>query len=329
MDGLTLTGWSSDGLDSAILKGFAAKWPQGEASIGGIEAAGFVAPDIHALLGFAALEKDADPAEHAEVMKAAFAALPRLKHFAIENVSGGEGDETFSYDRLSLDLDDWNAIFAQSTDFAIEGLTIPRTLLDKDPQAAEIIDGLGYDSVKLGFSLKDRWDADAGTDKASWSLTLADGGEVNLSYTLNGLTTDWLMNATAAAAKSEDSMDAVTTMLSDLTLSDAKLSVTDRSILDRAFGVAAKRQGLTIDGAAYRQQMRSALPFLLSAVLPADLATRFAPPIQDFMAGSQTLSAIIAPPAPIAVLQLAAMADDPLSLPDKLNLKLTSAPAKK
>jgi hypothetical protein len=86
---------------------------------------------------------------------------------------------------------------------------------------------------------------------------------------------------------------------------------------------------LTIDGAAYRQQMRSALPFLLSAVLPADLAKRFAPPIQDFMAGSQTLSAIIAPPAPIAVLQLATMADDPLSLPDKLNLKLTSAPAKK
>ena len=57
-------------------------------------------------------------------------------------------------------------------------------------------------------------------------------------------------------------------MLSDLSLRRATLSVTDRSLLDRAFGVVAKRQGLTIDGAAYREQMRAALPFIISAVIP-------------------------------------------------------------
>ena len=80
-----------------------------------------------------------------------------------------------------------------------------------------------------------------------------------LSYTLTGLTIDWLMKASAAAGSTEGSEAALMAMLDELSLKSAGLKVTDRSLLDRAFAVAAEKQGLTIEGPVYREQMRAAL----------------------------------------------------------------------
>ena len=331
LDGLTLSGWSSDGLDSLILKSLHLAGPQAYASLGSMEIAGFVSPDIQALMRFAALEKDADPNTHAAAINQTFAALPRLSHFGLDAlVVGMSKDQAVSLDRLSVDLHDWNKIFAEATDIRVENLTVPRELLQLEPQSAEMLDALGYqDDLTLGMSLADRWTPDIGTDQATWALTVADAGDVQLSYTLTGLTIDWLLRATAAAGKSADSEAAMMAMLSDLGLARATLAVTDRSLLDRAFGVVAKRQGITIDGAAYREQMRAALPFIISAVIPAALAQRIAPPLQSFMAGGQTLFADVTPPSPIGIPELLGAANDPLTLPDKLNLQLRSEAAKK
>ncbi len=211
----------------------------------------------------------------------------------------------------------------------MENLKIPRSLIELEPQGAEMLDALGYQDLTLGMSLADRWTPDIGTDQATWALNVANAGDLEFSYTLTGLTVDWIMRATSAAGKSANSDAALKAMLSDLGLARATLTVTDRSLLDRAFGLVAKRQGVTIDGAAYREQMRAALPFMISAVIPAELAKRFAPPLQDFMAGGQTLSADVTPPSPLGLLDLVAAANHPLALPDRLNLELKSEAAKK
>ncbi len=329
LDGVTLTGWSSDGLDSLIMKSLKFAGPQGYASLGSMELAGFVSPDLGALMQFAALENDADLKTHAAAIDRTFAALPRFSRFGIEGLAVGKSKEdAVSLDRLSVDLRDWNKIFAEQTDIQMENLKLPRGLLTIDPQAAEIYDALGYQDLTLGMSLADRWTPDIGTDQATWTVKVADAGDVALSYTLTGLTMDWLVRATSAAGKGADTQAAVMAMFNDLSLAKATLSVTDHSLLDRAFALVAKRQGLTIDGAAYRQQMRAALPFIISAVIPAELAKQVAPPLQGFMAGGQTLSADVTPPAPIALLDLLDAANDPLTLPDRLNLQLKSEAAK-
>ena len=79
-----------------------------------------------------------------------------------------------------------------------------------------------------------------------------------------------------------------------------RLSVTDRSLLDRAFGVAAQKQGLKVEGSAYREQMRAALPFIISAAVPAEIAKLVTEPLQAFLAGGQTILADAAPPAPLS-----------------------------
>jgi hypothetical protein len=294
-----------------------------------LELAGFVSPDIRALMKFAAIEKDADPQTHAAAIGSTFAALPRFGHFGIEGlVAGTSRSDAVSLGRLSLDFRDWNKVFAEATDMQIESLTIPRELLQLEPQSAEMLDALGYQDLTIGMSLADRWTPDIGTDQATWTVTVENAGNVEFSYTLTGLTIDWLLRATALAGRSSDSEAALMAMLSDLGIARATLAVTDRSLLDRAFGVVARRQGVAIDGPAYREQMRAALPFIISAVIPVELAKRLAPPLQGFMAGGQTLFADVAPASPLGILDLMAAASDPLTLPDRLNLELRSEEAK-
>ena len=329
LDGVTLSGWSGDGLDSFILKNLHAEGPQVYASLDSMELAGFVSPDIRALMRFAAIEKTADLETHARAIGETFAALPRFSRFSIDGLVAGQSkDDAVSLGRLSIDLRDWNKIFAEATDISVENLKIPRSLIELEPQGAEMLDALGYQDLTLGMSLADRWTPDIGTDQATWALNVANAGDLEFSYTLTGLTIDWIMRATSAAGKSANSDAALKAMLSDLGLARATLTVTDRSLLDRAFGLVAKRQGITIDGAAYREQMRAALPFMISAVIPAELAKRFAPPLQDFMAGGQTLSADATPPSPLGLLDLVAAANHPLTLPDRLNLELKSEATK-
>jgi len=329
LDSITLSGWSSEGLDSFILKSFRLDGRDVYASLDSIELAGFVSPDIRTLMRFAALEKGVDLDTHARQINETFAALPRLSRFAIGGLVAGKSKfNAVSLDRLSVDMRDWNKIFAEATDIGIEKLTIPRELLQLDRQSAQMLDALGYQDLTIGMSLADRWTPDIGTDQATWTLTVADAGDVEFSYTLTGLTTDWLVRATAEAAKSSDGGAAMQTMLTDLGLARATLTVTDHSLLDRAFTVVAKQQGVAVDGPTYREQMRAALPFMISAVIPPDLAKRFAPALQAFMAGGQTLIADVTPPSPIGLMELVAAADDPMALPDKLNLELTSEAAK-
>lgn len=325
----TVTGLSNAGIDSVILTDAKAQSSDGFARLESFELAGFVFPDAEALMKFAALENDSSKVKHDETVRNAFAALPRLAHLGVRGFAGGKSEtESVSMALLTLDLRNWNEIYATQTDLRIEGVAVPVSLMQLDPTQLQVMDTLGLDRLVLGASMSDRWSPDAGTDDATWTMTLENGADVELTYRLVGVTVDWLLAASAVAGDSPDAQAAFAAMLNDLRLASARLAVTDRSLLDRAFGVAAEKQGLSVDGKAYREQMRGALPFLLSAALPAELSKLVSPPLQAFMAGGQTLIAEIAPAAPLPILELAAGAEDPLALVDRLGLTMRSeAPA--
>jgi hypothetical protein len=76
------------------------------------------------------------------------------------------------------------------------------------------------------------------------------------------------------------------------------------------------------------KQMRAAFPFLMSAALPPALSKLLSKPMQGFLAGGQMLVAEIMPAEPLNISEFFAATDDPLALPEVLNLKLRSeAPA--
>ncbi len=258
-----------------------------------MQLAGFVSPDLSALLEFAALEKNLDIEKHTEGIKRTFAALPRLDHFGMDKLVAGKTEaDAVTLDRLSIDLRDWNEIFAEATDVRLDGLTIPRELLQLEPEASDLMDGLGY---------KDVHDRNVAVRSLDARCRHRPGNLIDHRRRRGGhralLHIDGPDDRTGSCApprrpaRATTAEAALVAVLSDLNLERATLKVTDRSLLDRAFEVVAKRQGVTIGGAAYREQMRAALPFIISAVIPPELAKRLSPPLQGFMAGGQTLSA--------------------------------------
>lgn len=321
LDSLTMAGVSSDGIDNLDLDDFDVTTPDGILSLGSLKVAGFVSPDLAALLDLAALDGDIDAKTHADLIEKSFAGLPRIDHFGIHDVTVGESRaEAFSLESLTFDFSAWNDLFAESTDMRMTGLDIPPALLG--PESAGFLDVLGYDDLVIGLSLSDRWTPETGKDEATWKLSLGGAADFKLFYELSGVTMDWIVRATAAAAESEDSEDALKAMLDELRLERASFSVTDRSLLERAFALAADLQDLDVDGSTYREQMRAALPFLISAAMPPAITRLLAKPLQQFLAGRQTLIAEIEPPAPLNVTEFLEETDDPLELPDRLNMTL-------
>jgi hypothetical protein len=327
---VTLSGLSSDGIDSFVMKALRGSGPGWFASLDSFELAGLVFPDLQALMQFAALESDAGALEHETTIRAAFAALPRLAHFGLTNLAAGESEaNAVKLASVTLDLADWNDFFAGATNMRVEGLEVPRSLMQLDQQASQVMDQLGYERLVFGMALTDRWSAATGTDEATWSMSMQDAGEVALSYVVTGVTDDWIIRATKESARAEDPNAAFEAMLAELGLKSASLRVTDDSLLDRGFGVAAKMQGLSVEGPAYREQMRGALPFLLSAAVPAEISKLLTKPLQGFLAGGQTLVVELTPPEPIPLPEVIEAAEgDPAALLTRYPLEVRSeAPA--
>ena len=330
--GISLSGWSGMGLDSFALTDFRAASPDGAAALGSMEFAGLTFPDLTAFLDLIGLELDeaAAPVRDAAIRKALYG-LPKLSRFAIGDVSAGQaGAAPVTLKSLTLDLDRYIGPFPAEAALSIQDLVVPGPLLTLDPRAAEIFNGLGFTDLVLGITAGETWDEAAGRVDARFGVAVRDAGELALTYTYAGVTEDWLISAIAVAGLSpgESDTEAVLTVLDGLGLEAGTLRVTDRSLLDRAFAYAAKRQGLTIEGSAYREQMRGALPFLLSAALNADLSRLLITPLQAFLAGGQTLVVEARPAAPVPLPALnEAIEGAPLTLPSLLNLTIRSEPA--
>jgi hypothetical protein len=327
--GLAVTGLSVEGIEGFAMTGLEADTPLGFLSAEAFEFSGFTFPDLDALLQFAALEADATTERHEATMRAAFAGLPRLSRLDIANVAAGlSRDQPVSLGRLSIALSDWNEFFAESTDIALEGLVLPSGLLAMDDVSARIVEALGEETVTVSVAVKDRWLPDLGADETTWTISLEDAADLEIAYRIDGVTAAWIVNATALAAKGADSEEALMDMLAGLAIPSASVTFTDRSLVDIGLGIAAEMQGLNIDGAAYRTRLAGALPFLLKSALPAALADRVTPALQEFLAGGPTLVATIEPKQPLGIEDLIAAAGmDPQAIFDMLGVTLSAGSA--
>jgi hypothetical protein len=190
--------------------------------------------------------------------------------------------------------------------------------MELDPQSTEVLDGLGLTDLSVSAAFSDRWSPESGLDVGTWRLSLSDAADVEFTYTLSGVTREWILAATAQASRTEDSTAASLKMLEGLSLQRATLKITDRSLLDRGFGLAATMQGLAVDGPGLSRAdaRRPALPALRRGSGGHHQASERA--AADVLAGGQTLVAEIAPPQPIPLTDLMNAADlDPMQIPGR------------
>ena len=323
LDNIAFSGLSAEGLDSFTMSGMDLASPEAVASLGLFEMEGLAFPNLRPMIfGESAMPADGDPRD--QQAYAILASLPRVDHIGLHDIAGGQtADALVKLGSFTLDLADWNEIYAGAIDLVVEDLEIPRNLPGLDAQTLQMLDTLGYDRFVLGASLTDRWSPEDGRDEAVWTLSLQDGVDIEVGYTLTGVTDEWVIDAIAAESKSTQMK-----LLSRLGLAAANLRLTDRSLLDRGFNAAAVLQGLNVDGPTYREQIRGAIPFMLSTAVPETIARLISDPLTTYLGGGQTLIAEINPAEPISLLELQnAQAADPAETAEMLGLTVRTEPA--
>lgn len=330
LDALALAELSGDGFSSLDLRNMRVVVPGAYVAMAGVGATGVRFPTLSEAPDVDAFWAEAPAAEREAAVKRLLASLGQIDRLEANGLAVGTSKaESVTLERMTVDMAGHIGALPTSTSVTVEGLAVPSEFWKSRKGGEQLLAVLGEDRLEIDISLDETWKPSAGTDSVALALSLNDAATMRFAYSYSGITEAWLYTAIARAAKVKDGdFDAALRVLQGLTLDTASLRFDDTSLLDRGFAYAAKRQGLTIDGPTYRQQMRGALPFLISAALPAELSRLLIEPLQAFLGGGQTLvvSTDLASPLPLTTIANS-VEKDPKDLVSLMNVKVSAVPA--
>lgn len=326
----SILGLSGSGIDTVALNGLRFSAPETHFSLGTLELAGFLFPDLAAVAEIAALDAESDdPETKKKIAENALAAMPKLRRFALGALSAGPSEAAaVRLERFVLDIGRYVGAIPVSSDIRLDDLVVPGVLLRLDPESAAVFDALGYDRLAASLAMRGTWEEATGRSESRFDAAVADAADFGFSYALTGMTEEWIDAAVAAAATADENEEPVELLasLAALSFEALSVSVTDRSLVDRVFAWLGAQQG--VDGPTYRTQIVDALPLLLAAAVPPDLQNSIVPALKEFLQGGRTITVSLKPKAPLPFDALMeAGENDPPSLLGLLNVSVETAPA--
>jgi hypothetical protein len=318
----TMTGLSAERIDRIALEGFNVAAPDAVVSLGVFELAGLVFPEMAAVMRAAELgEAEEDPEAQAELARLAPSLLPKVARLLIERVSvTGDGIGPITLDSYLGEAERFVGPFPREARGTLTGLTIPSSVLKADPEAAGFFAGLDIDSLTIDFAAEGTYEEAEGRARSAIEIAARDLMSLRMEADFLGLTELWLANYSALATGDPS---AAMPLLAELQLVGLSIEVDDTAMVERGFAFAAREQGR--DAAAYREEIKGALPFLLGFLTDPIFRADVAGALQSFLDGGRALSIRIAPPEPVSVAEiLAALDADPQGLPSLLGATVRS-----
>jgi len=184
-------------------------------------------------------------------------------------------------------------------------------------QVAQAISMLGYDSLNFSTNAKASYDPETKETRYSdYTLEMADGFALSFKGGLFNLLDVVKAGATSSG---EPDMD----MLKKLTVSDMEISLEDKSIVDRAFKVAAEMQGMEPEQLKGMASGLLAMGSMQAGQSGVDMAiiNQSIGAVSDFIQGSKTLTIKMDPETPI---NFGEMEDPSLLTAEKLGFSAES-----
>ncbi|MCT8265898.1 hypothetical protein NYQ83_01310 [Afifella sp. JA880] len=271
---------------------------------------------------FAALE-EAETGSLTEEERRAFATLPfqmapQIGSLDMEGLAVGKSRiMAVSVDRIQTKSVPSDRLLPERGQLKISDLFLPGALWRRDPKSALIFDGLGYDGLHIDLDGASELSED-GRLETTTALEVADAAGLRFGAKLTGLTEEWVLDLMMQQIENSDDPTAIFTLLSKLRLEQMTLALTDHSLIDRSFALAAEKQGQPAE--QYKEQIVGALPFLIGTAVPPKIAQFLADPLKNFLESGNTLVLTLAPRAPLPLSALVGAEDDPEAL-----LKLVGA----
>lgn len=241
--------------------------------------------------------------------------IPTMGFAEAVGVDVTQGGKTLgAVDRARIDLGDYIGPVPTSIASDVRGLDLDLSQID-DRRAREMIKGLGYDRLVADYGFRLSWrEADEAVILDGFKLAIKDLATMNADATLTGLTRQ--------AIQDPKQMEGA---LTSLLFTRGKLAIEDKSIVERAVGMQAKKMNVEPD--KFRQQIAGALPLFLMVLKNPGFQAKLAPALQAFIKAPGTMTITAAPATPVPVMQLIETANSaPQKLPDLLQVEIKTTP---
>jgi len=241
--------------------------------------------------------------------------IPTMGFAEAVGVDVTQGGKTLgAVDRARIDLGDYIGPVPTSIASDVRGLDLDLSQID-DRRAREMIKGLGYDRLVADYGFRLSWrEADEAVILDGFKLAIKDLATMNADATLTGLTRQAIQDPKRLEGA-----------LSSLLFTRGKLSIEDKSIVERAVGMQAKKMNVEPD--KFRQQIAGALPLFLMVLKNPGFQAKLAPALQAFIKTPGTMTITAAPATPVPLMKLIETANSaPQKLPDLLQVEIKSNP---
>jgi hypothetical protein len=335
MEEFRIAGMSANGIDQLLMSGLSGTAPDVDVKLGTFRFDGIKFPKLDAIAALmdlaAEIEKNPDNPEVGGAMaRQVMEIYPTADHFLMRDLSGSaQGKERFEVDEVRVDVTKRAMGFMVAGTGAIEGIMFPASYFEEG-NGPNPLTLLNYDRFAMDLDFESLWDETTTEIDYSLNMQIEDAGDLSLSYAFSGFTDkaieELFERAFALGASGDEDIGKIIALFSDIGFEGFGLAFTDRSIVERALTLASSQQGT--DAQTYRDQLKAALPFFLSAVPPGDFRQQVIDAAQAALDGGRKTTFSLSPAATVMVPEIiAASMQDPLSLITLLGAGMTSEAA--
>ncbi|MCR9139188.1 MAG: hypothetical protein NXI27_24520 [Alphaproteobacteria bacterium] len=200
----------------------------------------------------------------------------------------------------------------------------------QDPQAQQVINGMGYQYLAGDMTMKGSWQLASGEIALNeYALTLNDVGRLDLTFSISGYTLEFIrglqklqeqMAGKEDDAKAQQAMGfAMLGMMQQLTLNGLSIRFDDASLTNKVLDMVASQQGTTREQMV--QGLQAMLPFVLGRLKNPEFQKTVTEAASLYLADPKNIEISAAPdnPLPFAAVAGSAMTA-PETLPNVLNV---------
>lgn len=214
-------------------------------------------------------------------------------------------------------------------DARVAGLEIDLSDID-DPQAQQVINGMGYQNLAGDMTMKGSWQLASGEIALDeYALTLNDVGRLDLQFSISGYTLEFIrglqqlqeqMAGKEDDAKAQQAMGfAMLGMMQQLTLNGLSIRFDDASLTNKVLDMVASQQGTSREQMV--QGLQAMLPFVLGRLKNPEFQKTVTEAASLYLADPKNFEISAAPENPLPFAAVAgSVMTAPETLPNVLNV---------
>lgn len=333
---ISIAGCSGAGIDRFLMAGFsgAGHGVEFELETLRFDGIGFPKWDSFAAMIEYAQQAEKSPGKKPEVDAATARALmdiyPTADLFVMESLSGNApGKPPFKVDEIRVEVTSRALGFMVGGSGAMKGMVFPAEYFDEgtgpNPLAM-----MNYNRLAIDLDFVSNWDESSSDIDYLLNMQVEDVGDLSLGYRFSGFTEASVEHifeqAFAMEASGEDEFTKIVALFDGISFKQFTLAFTDRSIIGRALGLAAAQQGS--EAQVYRDQLKNALPFFMSAMPPGDFRDQVIAAAQATLDGGKKTTVSLLPAGAVMIPEVIATGmQNPFALISLLGAGISVEPA--